>query len=111
VDGHHDLKCVFTLLSIEEREKINGQLPEGHKISPCQDCGWDKIFGPEFEEECSGLHGAQHQVQWQEYEICRVEGDKQEDKRVLTNKSGTRLALYTRFKVFYCLSLAVCDLC
>jgi hypothetical protein len=30
---------------------------------------------------------------------------------VLTNKSGTRLGLYTRFKVVCCLSLAVCDLC
>lgn len=99
VDGHHQLKCVFTLLSDEEREKINQQLPDGHKISPCQDCGWDKVFGSDFEDKCCGLHDAQHEVTWQEYEICRVAGDKQEDKRVLTDKSGTRLELYNRFKV------------
>ena len=77
VDGFHQLKCVFTLLSAEEREKINKQLPDDQQISPCIDCDWDKLFGTDFEHQCHGLNDTTHTVKWQEYEICRVAGDKQ----------------------------------
>jgi hypothetical protein len=75
--GFHQLRCVFTLLSESERAKINAELPEGKKISPCEECGWGKLFGSDFEENCPALNDATHKVEWQEYDICRTEGDAQ----------------------------------
>ena len=100
VDGQHKLSCLLTLLSEKEKEKINSHFPDNCQIQPCTCCGWDRVFGPEFEEGCQAMNSPTEVLHWKEYEICREKGDQQAGKRILTNKSGTRRGLYDSFKQY-----------